>query len=232
MLGRIARKLRSNRFDARLRAANQYSSALLSLFFDLRSYIPLTPWSMSPAGVLQILNHIAMYRPKVVVEVGSGVSTVFVAKLIAQNRLATRLYSVEHDVVWLNGVKEWVSNEDAAEQVCFVHAPLTGELSYRGRPIRWYEATALDRAFSKSEVDFLIVDAPSGDLPYSRAGAFLYFANEIHSGKLCYFMDDAHRKEEKEIAEALGSNNRFSLDYVMGGKGVHRFDSRSITLLK
>ena len=232
MLRRIARKLRYGRFEARLKSANQYSSVLLGSFFKMRSYIPITPWGISPTGIVQILNHITIYKPRVVLELGSGISTVYIAKLIAQNGLTTRFYSVDNDQAWMNGVGEWIRNEEAADHVRFVHAPLTSELSYKGRQIRWYETRALDQTVQKDAVDFLIVDAPSGDLPYSRAGAFLYFAEEIASGTLSYFLDDAHRKEEKEIVETLGYNNRFHLDYAMGGKGEQAFDSRPITLLK
>ena len=213
-------------------AINNYSFNIINSFLRLHSFIPLSPWAVSPTGLLHVLNYISTYKPKVIVEFGMGSSTVYIAKLIEQNKLDSVLYSVDHDQLWIENVRAWLRTENIEKCCRLIHAPLESSFSFNAHPVKWYDTRILDSHIPKSEVGFLVIDAPPGDLLYSRAGAFIHFSNEIQNGQVNYFLDDANRKEEMEILGLLGINNAFFLDYVIGGIWPQNFDTRPISLFK
>jgi hypothetical protein len=215
-----------------LRVVNAYSVGILNSFFSINSFIPLTQWSISPVGICHILNYITINQPRVIVEFGSGVSTIYISKLLKQNNLDIKFISVDHDENWIRIVKRWTESENILDRVQFLHSPLSEELTYKGSRIKWYNQDVLNKNLQKDSVEFLVIDAPPGDYPYSRAGAFLYFQDQISKASVNYFLDDAYRKEETEIVKSLGQQNLFLFDYCMGGKKKNTFDSTPITFLK
>ncbi len=79
---------------------------------------PFLPWSsgaMRPTGLLTVLNDVWFRRSPDIVELGSGVSTVILARLLRELG-AGQLLAVEHD-------QQWAALEGTAVDVLVVDGP-------------------------------------------------------------------------------------------------------------
>jgi hypothetical protein len=211
---------------------NHYSLSIIHSFLPLQPFIPFTSWAISPTGLLHILNYVSTYKPKVIVELGMGISTLYINKLIEQNKLDCVLYSVDHDLLWKEQMEGWLQAAGLEKRAQLIHAPLREGYSFKSKPIQWYDTQLLDAQIPKDEVAFLVIDAPPASFPYSRAGAFLYFSDQLSAGKANYFLDDARREHEQEILHLLGINDTRYLDYAIGGKCPQVFDTTPVSLFK
>ncbi len=192
-----------------------YSYSLLNSVLKPNKFLPYTTAAISPTALLHILNFITTFRPKNIVEIGSGISTVYIAELIKVNNLVTRFYSIENDLEWINIIKSFM-NEDS--KVDFIHAELNEEMNFHSHKFKWFDTKVLDQNLNKNEIDLLIIDGPPGNIPYARAGAFLYFKEQIEGQNLFYFFDDTDRKEERKIVESKGGEYQHFASYTTGGK--------------
>jgi hypothetical protein len=183
---------------------NSYSFNILSAFLDSQKFIPFTSWSISPSGLLHIINYITINQPKVVVEFGSGITTFYISELIKKNNLVTKFYSVDHDEQWIEIVKKNLDNDITN----FILAPLSQKKTLNKHFFNWYDENILNQNLDKKEVELIIIDGPPGEIPFSRAGAFQYFSEQIKTESLTYFLDDSNRDIEKEIIKLYGVNNK------------------------
>ena len=210
---------------------NHYSFDIINSFLPLPVFVPYTAWGMSPTGLLHVLNYISTYQPKVIAEFGTGISTLYISKLIEQNKLSSQLYSVDHDGQWLQQVQT-MQQQAGIRPTHFVQAPLQPAYTFKGQALQWYDTSIIDKQIPRSQVAFLLIDAPPYKYPHARAGALLHYAAELEQGQTNYCMDDAHRKAEKEILRVLGINNVTYLDYAMGGKRPQPYDTTPVSLFK
>jgi protein-L-isoaspartate O-methyltransferase len=68
-------------------------------------FLPWTNWSLRPASIVTILTEMLLHRRRVVVELGSGVSTVYLAAFLRDT--AGKVYAVEHDPAWARRPRLW-----------------------------------------------------------------------------------------------------------------------------
>src|SRR5829696_2386183 len=61
-------------------------------------------------------------RRRVIVELGSGVSTVFLARLLRNE--GGHLYTVEDDEAWAAHVARWLEQEGTTDRVTLIRAPV------------------------------------------------------------------------------------------------------------
>ena len=89
---------------------------------------PYLPWgsgAMRPAGLVVVCNDIVLNERRRIVELGSGVSTVLLARLLAQGSTAgARLAAIEHDARWARWVAGQLAREGVGDDVVVVEAPL------------------------------------------------------------------------------------------------------------
>ncbi len=149
------------------------------------------------ADAAAILAHeVAVRRPGVVVELGSGASTILVACLL--RRLGRgRIYSLQHDREHAAETRRLVAAAglDAIAEV--LDAPLAGR-QVDDRQYRWYSIPeAVDRL---ERIDLLIVDGPPQRIDPTglpRYPALPFFAPRLAEGAVV-FVDDARRPAEME----------------------------------
>jgi hypothetical protein len=88
---------------------------------------PYLPWSraaLAPSAIATILNDIIINNRQVIVEFGGGISTIYIARLLAKHN-SGKLITVEHDLDWLKILQDMLDAEKISERVSLVHAPLT-----------------------------------------------------------------------------------------------------------
>jgi methyltransferase family protein len=130
----------------------------------MTSYVPWTAWSMRPGALVSLVNEIGIKRRRQVVELGSGTSTLFIARTLAP--VGGRLLSIEHDDEWAAHLDEQLRHEGLQDVATIARVPLTAYTANREEtssawtlPRVWYDVVTL-RAVCPDGVDMLIVDGP------------------------------------------------------------------------
>jgi predicted O-methyltransferase YrrM len=170
-------------------------------------YLPWTSGSMRPAGLVEVCNEIVHGDRTRILECGSGVSTVLLARLLRERGRGV-LTSLEHDLHWATLIREQLEQEHLEQIARIVHAPLEGDPP-------WYR---LDEA--PDEIDLLIVDGPPAFEPghsARRVPALPRFDNSlVHDAAV--ILDDLDRPGEQETVMTweASTNWRFELKAAAG----------------
>lgn len=164
------------------------------------SYIPWSRAALSHRGIAIILNDIIFNQRTTIVELGSGISTVYISKLLQQIGRG-HLYSIEQDTSWVDTIAKIVQNEKMGEYVTFIHAPVSKYSETLTIDGQWYNENLIIQNISSS-IDTLIVDGPADDPqtpdPLIRYPALPAFV-KLLSLRCSVFIDDATRKGEQEV---------------------------------
>jgi hypothetical protein len=178
-----------------------------------RQFLPGTSASMRPSVIMAVLNDIYVNRRKNIVECGGGISTFYIARLLAER--GGLLTTIEDDVRWCEQLSGQLSREKLAETPRVVCAPLkSSRLSLEGNP--WYDETVLDAQFSDGKpIDLLLVDGPTvGAIRYP---AIPYFAQKL-AKDYAVIVDDVPRGSGKFLPkweEQLGLKFRVLGDFAI-----------------
>ncbi len=164
---------------------------ILRPLLDAGGYLPWSTGAMRPAGLVMVCNEIMYANRTTIVECGSGVSTVVLARLLrARGRGA--LIAVEHDAGWASRVRELLAGEGLEDVARVVHAPLSGDP-------RWYDRAAVQEL--PVGIDLLVVDGPPAHLPgdaLRRAPALELLDPRLAPGATVV-LDDIDRPGERDV---------------------------------
>jgi predicted O-methyltransferase YrrM len=158
--------------------------------------LPWSDWSMRPAAITRILSELRMRRHGTVIELGSGVSTIYIAAQL--RRTSGRVRVVEHDAGWARVVEDGLEASGLGGHAELITAPLEPcELALD--ETTWYAPGALADMLD-DRIDALIVDGPPGgtDRPLSRYPALPFFI-EVLSPSALIILDDLERPGEREV---------------------------------
>ncbi|HZD26111.1 MAG TPA: class I SAM-dependent methyltransferase [Alphaproteobacteria bacterium] len=154
----------------------------------------LRGWAASPDVLLVLTRHVRRASPEVVVECGSGVSTIVLAQAARLNDRG-HVYSLEHDADFAQRGREWLQEFGLADWATVIHAPLVETAD--GGDYAWYDIRNLPRELS---IDLLFVDGPPADTPQPTAR---YLAGPMLFPRLSpagvVILDDADRPGETEV---------------------------------
>jgi predicted O-methyltransferase YrrM len=129
-------------------------------------------------------------RPKLVVELGSGISTLIMAKA-SQGQI--RIVSIDHSEEFAQKTREMLK-EHSVKNVEIRVAPLKKHASGSD----WYDLTFLKNL---KNIDLLVIDGPPGSKnPKARQPALKEFEAKL-SPKAVIVIDDVNRDGERELAE-------------------------------
>jgi predicted O-methyltransferase YrrM len=201
--GRGTRKLRESAFTIAFSAV-QWPWLLKSLFGGTRadkqsllaglglpgSALPhLGSWKADTYFLHRIVDTVAELRPARVVELGSGASSLVIAKALALNG-GGALTSYDQHPAFLAQMPAWLAEHGLSAD--FRHAPLTSR-SERW-PGLWYDLAAIPPA-----IDLLVIDGPPWTLhPFVRGRAETLFDRIVPGGVI--LLDDAARPGERFVA--------------------------------
>jgi predicted O-methyltransferase YrrM len=177
------------------RAQQRELEGLHQLFGDFTPRAPMPSsgqWALNPTDLLALLHLVERRRPAVVVELGSGTSTIWIA--YALERLGGRLISLDHERTYADRTRAML-HAHGLEAVAEVRDAPLRRITVQGTEFDWYDTDALDDV---DGIDLLLVDGPPGSVgPMSR-----YPALEVLRGKLSpgatVVLDDISRDDEQE----------------------------------
>jgi len=185
-------------------------------------FLPTTRgWAGSPDFLLHIYRHILENKPKLVVELGSGVSTLVIASALKRTG-SGKLISLDHLEQFALETERNLKQRDLSDLAQVVIAPLSewspSQATSLGNVWNWYSVPAL--SIDPETIDLLVVDGPpaiSGK--YARYPALPYFFDQIADGGYV-LLDDMVRSDEKTAADAWAQEFGLSLkilkDYEKG----------------
>jgi predicted O-methyltransferase YrrM len=180
----------------------------LTNLLDFKAAIPATrSWAASPDLLLTISEIVKKNRPGLVVELGSGIST-----LVAAKSGARKIISIDNSDAW------------GAKTVALLKEHKVRGVDVRIAPLRpyangseWYD---LDAIKDLKKIDLLIVDGPPGSKNLeARYPALQQFKDKL-SPSAIVVIDDVNREGERKLAEdfakALPNHELTILDHEKG----------------
>ena len=175
---------------------------------------PLKPgWQLSALAMQEVVRHVLSDQPKVVVECGSGASTMWIGR--ALRRVGEgRLISLENSADCVAIVTGLLQHEGLSS-VEVRHAPMEPiKVARHEQP--WYSASALADV---EEIDLLLVDGPPGRTnKLARYPAVPALRDKLRPGATV-MLDDCHRRDESEtlrkwLAEVPGLSLVRQVDHL------------------
>ncbi|MFC1811131.1 class I SAM-dependent methyltransferase [Thermodesulfobacteriota bacterium] len=174
--------------------------SLLSLLALIKLEAPLPPmrlFAASPDFSRLIVSTILKNKPNVIVELGSGVTTIVVGyfiKKMGQGKLIT----LEHAKNHVERSQRYLVDHGLQKFVEVLYAPLQ-DYEINGRNWRWYDISKLEKI---GGIDMLIIDGPPGGLqPMARYPAIPLLLDRLNEGAVV-FLDDADRQDERKIVHS------------------------------
>lgn len=183
-------------------------SILQSLLSDL-PYLPFNGGALRPVCMAYIVNEIIINQRKTVLEFGSGLSTIVMARLIKKNKLQTRVIAIEHNQVWASILEGYLLDEDLDPYVKIIRVDLKDMETPLGK-VKWYDYDVIAANISDKKFDLIIIDGPPADrepIMHSRFPALFKLDNNI-AADFCMLLDDANRQGEKDLIEYYRTQNQ------------------------
>lgn len=187
---------------------------------------PFDEWSSDALYLQEVARVIATKRPHLIVECGSGISTVLAARCLAQLGGGRRLVSIDHDDAFADQTRRRIALEGLSGIADVVTMPLR-EQDVNGKRMRWYDFSSFP--LRESRIDLLLVDGPPGTdatgkvYPGARYPA-LHVLRPHLAGDAIVLLDDGNRKDERETAARWARESGVPLHTSCAGKGHHRIE--------
>lgn len=154
-------------------------------------------WVLSPDLALELVERIERHRPETVVELGSGVSTLVLARAL-QRVGRGRVLSLDHEAAFAERTRERLRRFGLDGVAEVVHAPIV-EQAVDGETWPWYDLSDVPLPAS---IDLLLVDGPPGWLrARARYPALPALEGRLAAGALVV-LDDADRPDERAVVAA------------------------------
>jgi predicted O-methyltransferase YrrM len=149
----------------------------LSAVLPASDVLPATRgWAASPDLLLVLVDLIITERPSLVVECGSGASTLWLALAMRRFKIDGRIIALDHDPVFGGKTREFLARHDVRDLAEVRDAPLES-FSLNGETYSWYASRAWE---DLTGIDLLFVDGP----PATTGPRARYPALPLLSGSL------------------------------------------------
>jgi predicted O-methyltransferase YrrM len=192
---RVSKELsaQTGRFKTELAHVYHQFEAVEQLLPLLKLSAPLPPsrgWAASPDFLLTLAHVTKKVRPRLCVELGSGISTLVLAKSGAK-----KIVSLDHSLEFGTHTREMLLSHGVRGVDIRIH-----ELERYGGKYQWY-AKSTYKGLAK--IDLLVIDGPpSSTNPDARYPALEHLV-PLLSPKATVILDDVYRDEERKLADAI-----------------------------
>jgi predicted O-methyltransferase YrrM len=186
----------------------------------------LTGWAAFPELISVILSEVLRNKPKHIVEIGSGSSTI-ITSYILRDLGQGRITSLDHSEFYGNKTKRDLELHDLSEFASIHFIPLVNQ-DIDGKNFEWYDVSQVQ--LSDEKIDLLVVDGPPEKTQkHARYPALPIFYEHLSENAII-ILDDAARTEEKEIVKSwLEKYPEFTHEYIPTEKGISILKRNHIT---
>lgn len=156
------------------------------------AHIPATRgWAASADHLALLVDQVIAARPARILDIGSGLTTVWMALAAAQHGIQTQIVALDHDADFAERTRE-VLRRNGLEGIAEVrHAPL---VPFGQDGARWYSP---DAYADLRDIELLSIDGPPTTTgPQARYPALPALAGRLSAG-VVIVLDDANRDDEQ-----------------------------------
>jgi hypothetical protein len=179
----------------------QDTSALLDIHALLSlngEPVTTTTWSATPQTLLALVGLVdELPDGALIVEAGSGLSTMWLALAIAKSGRSISVVSLEHDGAFAEETRQSVARQGVSSNVEVRHAPLV-PVSVGGVEYSWYEPSTWS---DLKGISVLFVDGP----PHATGAEARFPAVPLLAGSFAdgavVILDDTDRDDEKAVLQ-------------------------------
>lgn len=213
MLDQLRALLRRNESAARdARAATELSRLGLP-------YLPWTTSALRPAAMVQLVNEVLINHRRTVVEFGSGLSTLYLAHVLAGT--GGQLLSIEDDAGWAELVRGQLAQLGLADTARIIVAPLGASAHGQGG-LEWYDDTAVGTALAGITPDMVLIDGPPAYAPgkaLARYPALPMMLPRL-AQRCAVVLDDCDRAGERQVLAGWRALPGFDFDVETTDAGI------------
>ena len=185
--------------DRKMRAEYAQLEALAGMYYDLRPPIafPATrSWVASPDLLRHLYERVRDQRPQLVLECGSGLSTVLMAYGLRNGGGEGRIIALEHLEKYADTTRRMLDDHGLTDYAEVRLAPLI-DVELDGESWPWYDRSQLPT----QPIDLLFVDGPPGAThAQARYPALPLLRAHLATGAQI-LLDDYGRPEEAAVAQ-------------------------------
>lgn len=154
-------------------------------------------WAASEDYLLWLVGYVLEKRPEVVVDLGSGQSSVWMAGAMRTAGYQGTVVAVDHDEEFAASTRALGERQGVSDWLEVRVCPLV-EQSFDGRTVTWYDASALA---DLADINLLSIDGPPGKgQSEARWPAMPVLRDRLASGA-AVVLDDMIRIDEQSIVE-------------------------------
>jgi predicted O-methyltransferase YrrM len=175
---------------------------------------PMTVYSIAPDFALLLFEMVCDRRPQVIVETGSGVSTLVCAYALEKVGGDGHILALDHDATYADKTRATLAAHGLAHRATVVHAPLE-PTAVGGGSYLWYRQEALA---SVKDIDLVIDDGP----PKYVGKMARYASLHVLSPKMrpaALFVLDVVGKEERTTIHRWLAELPFEASFLATRKG-------------
>lgn len=199
LLGKTSRDNRRH-VTSTVRDSTRQVESLLQIFArfkDLKLALPSTGgFAIDSQALAHLLSLVEERRPKKILELGSGTSTVWLGYLCQE--FGGTLVTVDHLEQYLELTRTAVNRHELQPQVESRLAPLE-EVTHGDDTYNWYAPSQLN---DLADIDLVLIDGPPAATgPQARYPALPQIIDFL-APHATVILDDAHRQEEADIIDA------------------------------
>jgi predicted O-methyltransferase YrrM len=178
-------------------------SFLLHSLFHQGSYLPFTTSSLKFRLLACLANDVVVNDRRSMLEFGSGISTVLVARLFHLNNIQGKITTIDESAEWQEIIKSILEKEELSHYVNFVHAPT--KISPTSEQCNEYNNTIVLEHIRNKMFDLVLVDGPAAwqkETIMSRTSNSKFIIKNV-AEKHCIFIDNSDRPGERDLTEKL-----------------------------
>lgn len=152
-------------------------------------------WAASPDLLLTLVDLVITERPSLIVECGSGASTLWLALALRRFGIDGRIIALDHDPVFSGRTRDFLARHDVLDLAEVRDAPLEG-FSLDGETYSWYARTAWE---DLAGIDLLFVDGPPAATGHQARYPALPLLNKSLSPIATIVLDDLIVPDMREV---------------------------------
>lgn len=192
-------------------------------------------WPISPDFALYLVFLLEQNNYDLILEFGSGISTVVIAKAIKQleskrsNTKTITFASFDHLDQYHQQTMDMLKQAELDNRVLLQHAPLKDWEAPNGKIYPYYDCHQTLQNLAqqhppKNQKILVVVDGPPGSTgPHARYPAGPLVLKHFQGADIDFLLDDYARQDEKEIADLWQSElNQAGLKYKTTQRKLHK----------
>ncbi len=173
--------------------------AVVGLYSTLQPKLPLFQlrrYALGPDSASLYAYYIGLRRPGVVVELGSGASTVISGTQLKKNKKG-KVISIDDDEHWVKDTQQMLKAQGLDKVAEVRYAPLK-TINFQGETKQYYDLSVLDDI---KEIDVLLVDGPIDRWDTKNRLPGMYLLEDRLTENAVVFADDTFRPNWKAAAK-------------------------------